>query len=218
TGGPPPPPPPPRAGGGAGGSPPARPSPRAPPPSPPPPPRGGARRPPPAPPPPPPTPPRPARRGRPWPAAPSRLRSRCGPRPSPAGGGGGRRYSPPRTPLRPTGPLLLPPVCGGRPSGAGPEAPQGRTRQQVQVDLVHGLAAVAVAVHDDPVAVLGEPLRPGVGGRGERQAADDFRPVGGHVVERGEVFLRHEQHVHRRLRCDVAERDDVLVLEHDLGR
>src|SRR5690606_29108242 len=37
-----------------------------------------------------------------------------------------------------------------------------------------------------------------------------------HVVQGGEVLLRHEQHVHRRLRRDVVEGDDVFVLEHDL--
>ena len=50
-----------------------------------------------------------------------------------------------------------------------------------------------------------------------RKPADHHRRVFRHVIEGGEVLLRHEQHVHRRLRRDVAERDQVLVLEHDVG-
>src|SRR5690606_22924640 len=38
------------------------------------------------------------------------------------------------------------------------------------------------------------------------------------VVERGDRPLGNEQHVHRRLRVDVAEGQDLLVLVDDVGR
>src|SRR3546814_7536071 len=47
---------------------------------------------------------------------------------------------------------------------------------------------------------------------------DDFGLSRLQVVERRHVGLRHEQHVHRRLRGDIAERDDVVVFVDDVGR
>ena len=85
------------------------------------------------------------------------------------------------------------------------------------MDLEHGLATVPVAVHDDAVAVLGQAFLLRVRGRGQREAADDFGLSRLQVVERGHVHLGHEQHVHRRLRGDVAEGDEVLVLMDDIG-
>src|SRR5690606_9249328 len=103
-------------------------------------------------------------------------------------------------------------------ASARAEPPQRRAGQQVQVDLEHGLAAVLVAVHDDAVTVFGEALLLRVARRGGGQPADHDRIVLADIVERGEVGLRHEQHVHRRLRRDVTERDQVLVLVDDVGR
>jgi hypothetical protein len=74
-----------------------------------------------------------------------------------------------------------------------------------------------VAVHDDAVAILGKSFALGVSGGSERQSPDDLRLILAQVVERRDRRLRHEQHVHRRLWRDVAEGDQVFVLEHDVG-
>src|SRR3546814_11971353 len=52
----------------------------------------------------------------------------------------------------------------------------------------------------------------------QREPPDDFGLSRLQVVERRHVGLRHEQHVHRRLRGDIAERDDVVVFVDDVGR
>src|SRR3546814_8747961 len=75
------------------------------------------------------------------------------------------------------------------------------------------LPAVLVAVHDDAVAILGEPLLLRIARGRQCEPPDDFGLSRLQVVERRHVGLRHEQHVHRRLRGDIAERDDVVRSE-----
>src|SRR4249919_1091095 len=99
-----------------------------------------------------------------------------------------------------------------------PEAAQGCSAQQMQVELEDGLAAVGIAVDDDAVAISGKAFAPRVGGGGEDEPGDDFPLLRLEVVERGDRRLGHEQHVDRRLWRDVAEGDDIVVLMDDVGR
>ena len=51
----------------------------------------------------------------------------------------------------------------------------------------------------------------------EHELAEYFGMLGLGGIERCDRCFRHEQHMHRRLRRDVAERDQVVVLVHDVG-
>ena len=88
----------------------------------------------------------------------------------------------------------------------------------MQMDLEHGLAAIAIAVHHDAVAVLIETLLLGVRRRRQSQTPYDFRMHRWHIVQCGEIRLRHEQHMHRRLRRDIVEREQMRVFVNDLRR
>src|SRR5690606_1328951 len=82
-----------------------------------------------------------------------------------------------------------------------------------------GLPGMLAAVHHHPVAILGQALAACVFGRGQHQPAQQLRMRGRGVVQgRDDLVLGNEQHVHRRLRCDVLEAEDVLVLVDDGGR
>ena len=116
-------------------------------------------------------------------------------------------------------PVALPPTPWGYIGlNSGKATGQGRAAEQVHVDVENGLAAVAVAVHHQPVAVIGDADRLGIGLRRQHQLAQHQRFRIGHIVEGVEATFRHEQYMHRRLRGNIAEGDDLVVLEHDVGR
>jgi len=87
----------------------------------------------------------------------------------------------------------------------------------VQVDVVDLLPAVAVAVHDEAVAVLGDP---GIGrqlaGHGEH-AAERQLVIGLHVVDGGDQHVGHDQDMGLGLGLDVAKGGHQLVLIKDVG-
>src|SRR5258706_510003 len=85
------------------------------------------------------------------------------------------------------------PTAGPAPAFAAQAAPpgpyarrpvHGATRQQVQVQMEHGLAAVAIAVHHHAVAALGETLAPGERRRGQHELADQRGMVRIQVIQR----------------------------------
>ena len=81
----------------------------------------------------------------------------------------------------------------------------------VEMQMSYALAGVGAAVRDDAVAVLSSAetcyLRYAF-----KNMRDDSAVFGCDIVRRGNVHLRHDEHVARRLRRDVAEREDTLVL------
>jgi hypothetical protein len=84
--------------------------------------------------------------------------------------------------------------------------------EDVHVDVKHCLPGTRVAVEDGPVAAL----RVTVFFRdrcGETRHLSDERIVfGGQIVERRDMPSRNYQYVHRRLRVDVAEGHQPIVL------
>ena len=90
--------------------------------------------------------------------------------------------------------------------------------EKMQVDVKDGLACALVSVEERTVSDFRKAslLRDKRGAAD--QLADDlivFRPD---VVERWDVTLRDDQHMCRRLRVDVIEGDDPLVLIYDRRR
>src|SRR3546814_11239581 len=82
--------------------------------------------------------------------------------------------------------------------------------QQLQCEREHRMPCRLVAVHDDAISVLRKALLLRIPRRGECKPPDHPGLVLAQIVERGDVRLGHEQHVDRRLRRDIAERDDVV--------
>jgi len=88
--------------------------------------------------------------------------------------------------------------------------------QQVNVEMVDSLAAVRAGVDDQAVAV-GEVL-----GAGDFHGCGEEMAEHGGVLRRGmgvggEVLLGDEQDMDRRLRIDVREGEDVVILIEALG-
>ena len=88
----------------------------------------------------------------------------------------------------------------------------------MEVYVVDVLAGVPARVEDDPIARLGETLVAGrPAGRDEELTKKAFRALG-RFVERGEVELRYDQDMDRRLGPDILKGQGMLVLEKDFRR
>ena len=84
------------------------------------------------------------------------------------------------------------------------------------MEMGDGLSGVGTVIGDDPVAALIEPVLGG-DARCQRQRVRSDMPVAATDVAQGrEVLSRHDEHVHRRLRMEVAEGDVVLALGDEL--
>ena len=85
----------------------------------------------------------------------------------------------------------------------------------MQVDVEDRLACVGVAVEDGSEAALAVAML----ARQRRSAADHLanEPVvfGGNVVEGRDVAARYHQNMHRRLRVDVLDGNQPIVLVDD---
>jgi len=87
----------------------------------------------------------------------------------------------------------------------------GAATEEVQVEVVDGLAAIVAGVDDQAVAV-GEGVGAGeIGGDGG-EMAEEGSVVRGGVGERGEVLLGDDEDVSGGLRVDVGEGEGEVVL------
>ncbi len=83
--------------------------------------------------------------------------------------------------------------------------------QDVDVEMIHGLAAVFAGV-DDRAKALGQAFfRGDLTGEGEHMAQQRCVLLSG-VGERLQMDTRNDQKMHGRLRRDIAKRDDLIVL------
>jgi hypothetical protein len=83
--------------------------------------------------------------------------------------------------------------------------------EEVEVEVLDGLAAVGAGVDDDAVAV-GEVLLAGDFGGGGEELAEERGVGGGGVGERGDVLFGDDEDVDGGLGVDVREGEDVVVL------
>src|SRR5690349_15245093 len=88
--------------------------------------------------------------------------------------------------------------------------------EQVDVQMIHGLPAVAAGVDDGSIAGFGNSFLPRESCGQTHHATEQIRV--GHVVERGDVLFWNDEDVGRRLRGDVPERDHLLVVDDRLRR
>ena len=79
------------------------------------------------------------------------------------------------------------------------------------MEMLHGLAAVGAGVYRNAVA-LGQAFEPGDFACRPEQVAEQGAIFGAGFSQRGNVFARHHQHMHRRLRVQVRKSVAELVL------
>ena len=84
------------------------------------------------------------------------------------------------------------------------------------MNMVDGLAAVVTGVDDRAVA-LSQSLAARNLGRHPMQMADQGTVILGRMPNRGNVFARNNQHMHRCLRVDVGKDVALIVLVDGLG-
>ena len=72
------------------------------------------------------------------------------------------------------------------------------------------------AVNDDSVSLIGKTKLLNNASEGAHKAAPQSQIRDG--IDRSNMFLRHDKHVHRRLRIDIPKRQSALVLIDDIRR
>jgi hypothetical protein len=83
------------------------------------------------------------------------------------------------------------------------------------MDVEHRLARIGVAVEYHSIASSGVAVLVGQRGASPDQLANEPVIVRTKVVQRGNVSARHDEDVHGRLRVDVPESYDPIVLVDD---
>ena len=81
------------------------------------------------------------------------------------------------------------------------------------MDVEHRLSGRLAMVHDYAIALGIEPQVPGDLRRAHDRHTDDSGLLLIEIIECRDVLTRNDQHVRWRLRVDVVERDDKVVLK-----
>jgi hypothetical protein len=86
----------------------------------------------------------------------------------------------------------------------------------MRVKMEHSLACPGIRIQNRTIPAIRDPFR-ARHLRGHQQDPPERRGI--LCVRKGvHVLSRHDQHVHRRLRTDVPERDAMLIFGDDLRR
>lgn len=96
--------------------------------------------------------------------------------------------------------------------------PQALAAQDVQVQVKHGLAAIAVGVDHHPVAIFCDTLLAGNFLRREQHFAQQALILWRGLIQRADDFVGHNQNVGGRGGRNIAEGRHVLILIHNLRR
>ena len=86
------------------------------------------------------------------------------------------------------------------------------------MDVEHRLTRSGVAVENSPVAAFLVPVFLGDRSCSTCHLTDQPIILSRQFVERWDVTSRHDEHVHRRLRIDVPECDEPVVLVDEVAR
>src|SRR4029450_2076441 len=100
---------------------------------------------------------------------------------------------------------------------SGLDAPPPPPSQKMNVDVIHDLAPLWAAVHSKPIAALGHSLRLSERSCRQEAAPDDVGVLGLHRDDRVDVALGHDEEMDGRLRVDVLEGQNRVVLVLDFG-
>jgi hypothetical protein len=88
----------------------------------------------------------------------------------------------------------------------------------MEMEVVHSLTCITIAVEHRPIAALIEAVPPGEITSDTEQGADQGIIARPEVIQRGDVPARHDQDVEWRLRIQVRERDDRTVVVNTFSR
>jgi hypothetical protein len=88
----------------------------------------------------------------------------------------------------------------------------------MQVQVKHSLSGGGVRIEDEPEAVFGAANLARKPSRGLHELANQRLILGTNRECARDVFARNQLYVRRRLRMDVREGDDALILVHDSRR
>src|SRR5215475_2841131 len=91
------------------------------------------------------------------------------------------------------------------------------SRRKVEVDVVHDLTALGSRVHAVAVALLGEAFHLSQPSRSDKAVADDVGVGVNERCDRRDVAFAHDQDMNGRIRIDILERQNVVVLVFDVG-
>src|SRR4030095_12169518 len=97
------------------------------------------------------------------------------------------------------------------------DAPLASSSQKMNVDVTPALAPLWAAVHSKPIAALGHSLRLSERSCRQEAAPDDVGVLGLHRDDRVDVALGHDEEMDGRLRVDVPEGQNRVVLVLDFG-
>src|SRR5437763_544248 len=100
-------------------------------------------------------------------------------------------------------------------NGSARRPPHGAATEEVQMHVADGLHAVRSGVDEDTESAVGDPL---IARHTQREFVHpgDQAPVL-HLVQRRDVLLGDDAHVHRRLRIDVREREQLRAFRAPFG-
>ena len=90
--------------------------------------------------------------------------------------------------------------------------------KDVKMQMVDCLSPVAVTVHHEPVATLGNAFSLGKFFGSKEEPGQQLYIFIIQIVQRADVFPRDKERVNRRLWVEVIEADDVLVIMKDFCR
>ena len=74
------------------------------------------------------------------------------------------------------------------------------------MQVIHLLAAVCIAIDDQPIAALGDALLPRQIARHDEHVADQRFILVGNVIGRRNGLIRHNQNMHRRRRVEYPKK------------
>ncbi len=89
--------------------------------------------------------------------------------------------------------------------------------KQMQMQMVHRLAAIVPGIHDDPVPIL-QPLFAGDLGRGRHQMTHQCSIFHQRLRSGTNMLLRNNKQVGGRLRINVGEANAEFVFVHTVSR
>ena len=92
------------------------------------------------------------------------------------------------------------------------------TGEYVKVDMEHCLVGLAVCIENGPVAALSVSALARDGGGAACHLANQRVMVGAGVVQRSDVLLWNNEHVHWCLRVDVLDGDHPVIFVDELRR
>ena len=88
----------------------------------------------------------------------------------------------------------------------------------MQMDVEDRLTRFAIGVEHRPVAAIGVAVFFGDLRGGAMHGPNEAVVARRQIVQRGDVPARDDQHMQRRLRVDVLDRDQLIVLMNELSR